>query len=406
MKTLPQQNQCSQGCCSNKTDANSPPQSFASGIANKTLAGLKKNTQELLAESQLKLTPTPRFESSVNSASGLNDVLLWHLMKDDVSNSKAQAKSKHIQMEQAIQRPMSRRSAVKGLAAGLMAGLGLVQSSCSPFEGDSGKASKLKWNEYFKGNFRLMTATEKRETIDRLQQLYALNTGEHIQISAASAPKNVLFGYAFNIGKCQGYMDCIKACINENNQDRKSDMRYIRIHEHKKGHFNFEHAKDDFFHEVPLEGHFYIGTQCFHCENPPCVDVCPVQATWKEEDGIVVVDYDWCIGCRYCQAACPYDARRFNWNDPTVPEEEVNRKQHYLGNRLRKKGVMEKCTFCIQRTRAGKNPACVEACPTGARVFGNLLDPDSEIRWIIENKKVFRLKEELGTEPKFWYYMD
>ncbi len=149
-----------------------------------------------------------------------------------------------------------------------------------------------------------------------------------------------------------------------------------------------------------------MGTQCFQCENPPCTKVCPVSATWKEPDGIVVIDYDWCIGCRYCEAACPYWARRFNWGEPQVPQEEVNPNQHYLGNRMRKKGVMEKCTFCIQRTRTGKNPACAEACPTGARIFGNLLDPNSEIRWVLANKKVFRLKEELGTEPKFWYFMD
>ena len=92
--------------------------------------------------------------------------------------------------------------------------------------------------------------------------------------------------------------------------------------------------------------------------------------------------------------------------DPAVPAEELNPTQHYLGNRARKRGVVEKCTFCIQRTREGRLPACAEACPTGARVFGNLLDPSSEIRWVLENKQVFRLKEELGTEPRFWYFMD
>ena len=128
--------------------------------------------------------------------------------------------------------------------------------------------------------------------------------------------KNVLFGYAFNISKCQGYMDCVNACVEENNQDRSTEMQYIRIHEHKNGSINFDKSSDEFFHEVPAEGHFYMGTQCFHCENPPCVDVCPVKATWQEEDGIVVIDYDWCIGCRYCMAACPYDGRRFNWKEP------------------------------------------------------------------------------------------
>jgi Fe-S-cluster-containing dehydrogenase component len=202
-------------------------------------------------------------------------------------------------------------------------------------------------------------------------------------------------------------MDCVNACVKENNQDRDSEMQYIRIHEMNDGQgLNFGEADDTYYHEVPAAGHFYMGTQCYHCDNPPCIEVCPVEATWREEDGLVVIDYDWCIGCRYCMAACPYDGRRFNWNTPEVPEEEVNKNQHYLGNRLRKKGVMEKCTFCIQKTRNGENPACVDACPTGARIFGNLLDPESEIRWVLANKKVFRLKEDLGTEPKFWYYMD
>ena len=129
-------------------------------------------------------------------------------------------------------------------------------------------------------------------------------------------------------------------------------------------------------------------------------------ATWQEPDGIVVIDYNWCVGCRACMAACPYWARRFNWSAPEVPPEEVNPNQHYLGNRDRKKGCVEKCTFCIHRTREGRLPACAEACPTGARVFGNLLDPDSEIRWVLAHKNVFRLKEELGTEPRFWYFSD
>lgn len=302
---------------------------------------------------------------------------------------------------------MDRRAAFRQMTAGLLAGAGMVQSSCSVTDGDEKReAGQLKWDEYFKKNYRLMTDGEKSKTVERLERLYEINTGKTINVGTDGAVENVLYGYAFNISKCQGYMDCVNACVKENNQDRDSQMQYIRIHEMKNGQLNFEGADDSYFHEVPAEGHFYVGTQCYHCENPPCVKVCPVGATWKEDDGIVVVDYDWCIGCRYCMAACPYDGRRFNWSTPNVPEEEVNHTQHYLGNRLRSKGVMEKCTFCIQRSRSGKNPACVEACPTGARTFGNLLDPNSEIRWVLANKKVFRMKEDLGTEPKFWYYMD
>ena len=305
-----------------------------------------------------------------------------------------------------LDKKMNRRGAFSAITKGLLTGAGLTASACSiTASGDEREHSQMQWDEYFKTNYRLMSADEKKGTVGRLQSLYENRTGKTVSIGTDGAVDNVLYGYAFNVSKCKGYMDCVNACVEENNQDRGTQMQYIRIHEIENGQVRFA-GDDNFFHEVPAAGHFYMGTQCYHCENPPCVDVCPVGATWQEDDGIVVIDYDWCIGCRYCMAACPYDGRRFNWNEPEVPEAEVNLVQHYLGNRLRKKGVMEKCTFCIQRSRKGKNPACVEACPTGARVFGNLLDPNSQIRWVLENKKVFRLKEDLGTEPKFWYYMD
>jgi molybdopterin-containing oxidoreductase family iron-sulfur binding subunit len=103
-------------------------------------------------------------------------------------------------------------------------------------------------------------------------------------------------------------------------------------------------------------------------------------------------------------AACPYGARHFNWGEPSIPKDKVNTNTHMLGNRPRPQGVVEKCTFCIQRAREGRYPACVEACPVGARKFGNLLDPDSEIRYIIEHKRVLVLKPELNTLPKFFYF--
>jgi molybdopterin-containing oxidoreductase family iron-sulfur binding subunit len=143
---------------------------------------------------------------------------------------------------------------------------------------------------------------------------------------------------------------------------------------------------------------------CQQCKNAPCVKSCPVGATWQEPDGIVVIDYDWCIGCRCCMAACPYGARHFNLAEPSIPAEELNPKTHYLGNRPRTKGVVEKCTFCIQRVRNGRYPACVEVCPVGARKFGDLRDPHSEIRYILDHKRVFVLKNELNTRPRFFYF--
>jgi Fe-S-cluster-containing dehydrogenase component len=307
-----------------------------------------------------------------------------------------------------LKKPMGRRHALGTILGTLVAGTQAVSGCTDILPTDPARREQLsaEFQEFIKGNFRVMTDEEKRETIERIERLSQLKQGVHISLSGIDANENVLFGYAFNISKCKGYRECVAACVAENNQDRRSGIQYIRVFEMEGGEMDFEDATAEYQHEVPREGHFYLGTQCFQCANPPCVEVCPVAATWQEPDGIVVIDYDWCIGCRYCIAACPYWARRFNWTEPEVPAEDVNPTQHYLGNRLRRKGCVEKCTFCIQRTRVGRLPACAEACPTGARTFGNVLDPDSEIRWILEHKQVFRLKEDLKTEPRFWYYMD
>ncbi|MBT4068750.1 MAG: 4Fe-4S dicluster domain-containing protein [Candidatus Marinimicrobia bacterium] len=259
----------------------------------------------------------------------------------------------------------------------------------------------------FQTHYRRMSPEEVEATIARLQRKTKRKYGKNISIDTTPPLPNVLLGYALNISKCKGYRKCVDACVEENNQGRDTQIQYIRVLEMERGSMNLEESNHYYDPEtVPQKGKFYMPVQCMQCENPPCVRACPVKATWKETDGVVVIDYDWCIGCRYCMTACPYWARHFNWNEPELPPEELNPVTHYLGNRPRSKGVMEKCMFCIQRTRKGKQPACMEACPTGARVFGNLLDPESEIRYILENKTVFRLKEDLGTEPKFWYYTD
>ena len=184
-------------------------------------------------------------------------------------------------------------------------------------------------------------------------------------------------------------------------------MSYIRVLEMNKGAINLETSTPYYDADsVPRKDKYYMPVQCHQCRQSPCTKVCPVQATWQEKDGIVVVDYNWCIGCRYCMAACPYDARRFNYKKPALPREAINPVQSYLSNRIRPKGVVEKCTFCLHRTREGKYPACLEVCPTGARVFGNLLDPESEINYILNNKRVYILKEEVGTLPRFYYFFD
>ncbi len=245
-----------------------------------------------------------------------------------------------------------------------------------------------------------------RSALRDLEQKYAATYGTNVAVSDAPPLPGVEFAYALDLSRCIGCRRCVYACAEENNLSRDPQVHWIRVlsMDKEKG-VDFEHA-DPYYEpeEVPQEGHFYVPVACQHCRNPPCTKTCPTGATWTEPDGIVVIDYDWCIGCRCCMASCPYGARHFNWSEPSIPKGELNPKTHYLGNRPRIKGVVEKCTFCIQRTREGRYPACVEVCPVGARKFGNLLDPESEIRYIIEHKRVLVLKEELKTMPKFFYF--
>jgi len=260
--------------------------------------------------------------------------------------------------------------------------------------------------DFLQHNFRELSKAEVEEMIARLEREYKAQFGREVHVGHEPPLPGVIFGYALDLSRCIGCRRCVHACVQENNQSRDPQIQWIRVLQlDKEEGVDLRHA-DQYYDppEVPEEGHFYMPVQCQQCKKPPCVKACPVGATWREKDGIVVVDYNWCIGCRYCMAACPYGARHFNWGEPHLPAEELNPDTHLLGNRPRPKGVVEKCTFCIQRTRKGRYPACVEICPTGSRKFGNLLDPKSEIRYVLENKRVFKFKEDLNTQPNFFYF--
>lgn len=136
---------------------------------------------------------------------------------------------------------------------------------------------------------------------------------------------------------------------------------------------------------------------CNHCENPPCVRACPTKATFKRKDGIVLMDFHRCIGCRFCMAACPYGSRSFNFRDPRPFIREQNPRFP-----TRMKGVVEKCNFCAERLVKGKQPACVEAS-AGALTFGDLEDPDSEVRELLRSNYTIRRKQALGTGPAVYY---
>jgi molybdopterin-containing oxidoreductase family iron-sulfur binding subunit len=294
----------------------------------------------------------------------------------------------------------SRREFIRTLSGVALAGLSIpVLSSCG----------KEQVEDFLQKHFLEMSDEEKRGLIARLEEKYLRKYKKNFRVSTQEAIPNTLWGYGLDLSRCIGCRRCVYACVEENNSSRVNPQsQWIRVIQLKKGSLINLEESEQYYNPplVPEKEFLYMPVQCQHCENPPCVKVCPVHATWKEPDGLVVVDYNWCIGCRYCITACPYRGRLFNWADPTVPPDKWNLSVHYLGNRPRMRNVVDKCTFCIQRVRMGRYPACVEACPTGTRKFGNLLDPESEIRYIIDRKRTFRLKEDLNTEPKFYYFFE
>ena len=194
----------------------------------------------------------------------------------------------------------------------------------------------------------------------------------------------------------------VRACHREHNvpdfPDKKDQIKWIWM-------TGFERA----FPEQPnlyrdeAAKKMRLPILCNHCDNPPCVRVCPTQATFKNRDGIVVMDFHRCIGCRFCMAACPYGSRSFNWRDP---REAVNAAQMNRNFPTRMRGVVEKCNFCAERLRNGLQPACVEACgESGAIVFGDLNDPNSGLRKLLKENHTVQRNPSLGTHPSVFYIL-
>jgi Fe-S-cluster-containing dehydrogenase component len=197
-----------------------------------------------------------------------------------------------------------------------------------------------------------------------------------------------------DLSKC---IDCVYACQATN--DTRDDARWnVRVED-----------------VTPQGDVFHVTRPCLHCHHAPCVSVCPVGATYSRPDGLVVMDYDKCIGCRYCQTACPYGARVFNWEERPVDDNTKSGEWGTPEVPRRPRGVAEKCTFCIHRIDAGlakglmpgvdkeATPACVNICPVEARFFGNLKDPNSTVYKIIHSRPTLRLREDLGTDPSVYY---
>ncbi len=200
------------------------------------------------------------------------------------------------------------------------------------------------------------------------------------------------YGMVINLNRCIGCKTCVVACKMQNNVPM--DMLWNRVI--NAGARSYDDAVGSYPNLIKQ----YTPVACQHCENPPCQAVCPVGATHTDEFGRVLIDYDVCIGCRICMAACPYNARVFNWSEPVrVPDFDYGQKEVAV----RPVGVVEKCTLCAERTSEGKDPMCVSACPSRARTYGDLDDPESAISLLIRDAKPEHLLPEKGTSPKIYY---
>ncbi|MDT3699812.1 MAG: 4Fe-4S dicluster domain-containing protein [Thermincola sp.] len=217
-------------------------------------------------------------------------------------------------------------------------------------------------------------------------------------------------GMVIDLDRCIGCRTCAVACKSHNSQPPGT-------------WWNRVFTPGSNWHQSPVgkDGNLqmnFLPVSCQMCDNPPCQKVCPVGATFTDERGVVLVDYERCIGCRYCMSACSYGVRQFNWEegqkakdkakymkgyDYGCSEDYRTEDDHLVYTQDRPKGVVEKCTFCAQYTKNGELPACVRSCPAKARFFGDLDDPDSEVSRLVHARYTFRLLEDLGTAPKIFY---
>jgi Fe-S-cluster-containing dehydrogenase component len=223
------------------------------------------------------------------------------------------------------------------------------------------------------------------------------------------------WGMVIDLDKCTACQACTIACQAENNVPFAGPEQTALGRSKHWQDVMTELGEESEYPDFHVR---FIPRPCMHCENPPCVMVCPVGATYVDEEGLVRMNYQRCIGCRYCTTACPYAIRYFNWYAPQYPEDY----DAYLNPNVpvRPVGVVEKCSFCIHRLEQAKReaaaqgreltdadvvllPACNQACPASARYFGDLDDPESTVSRLARSPRAFRLLEDLGTEPKVYY---
>ena len=224
-----------------------------------------------------------------------------------------------------------------------------------------------------------------------------LNHQEHMAIVSKLEAREGIAGKKFvmvvDLANCKSARSCVAACQKWHYRPKEQEWLTVKL------------LKDS-----DKGAPYWFPKQCFHCDNPPCVKVCPVDATFKRQDGLVLIDNDRCIGCKFCMAACPYSTRVFNWNEPELPMDIRDLAYSPETGIPAKVGTVEKCDFCPDRAREGLLPPCVEACPNGVFYFGdenedtvsNGLDTVSFTK-LITDRAGYRYMEELGTKPRVYY---
>jgi molybdopterin-containing oxidoreductase family iron-sulfur binding subunit len=273
------------------------------------------------------------------------------------------------------------------IAGGLLAGLAAGCSSKNPFTPQDGDV---------KASGEMVKLLSVDGEVIEVDKAFLKPVPDSPHVSNAEERKGIAgksFVMVIDLSRCKNLKKCQAACDH---------VHHVHPGEHWIKVYNMQDAEHT--------AHYWQPTTCMHCDEPPCVKVCPVDATFKRQDGIVLIDSDRCIGCRFCMAACPYSTRVFNWSEPDLPKEIAEKKYSCETSMPQKRGTVSKCDFCPDMTRMGMLPHCVSACPNGVFFFGDINEDSvtngsETFRFsdLIKDKAGYRLMEDLGTRPRVYY---